>query len=82
MTSPPFLAVHDVNRKTKVASDASKYGIGGIVLQEQDDGFWKPVAYFSRALTNVESHYSPIEKEALGFTWLCERASDYIHGSP
>ena len=25
----------------------------------------------------MELHYSPIEKEALGFTWLCQRASDY-----
>ena len=31
---------------------------------------------------NVELHYSPIEKEALGFTWLCEHASDYILGKP
>ena len=64
--------------KTKVSSDTSKYSIGGIVLQEHDNGFWKPVAYFSRVLINVESHYSPIKKEALGFTWLCERASNYI----
>ena len=80
MISPPVLALYDVNRKTKVSSDASKYGIGGVVLQKQDDGFWKPIAYFSRALTNVELYYSPIEKEALGFTWLCQRASDYILG--
>ena len=80
LISLPVLALYDINRKTKVSSDASKYGIGGVVLQEQDDGFWKPIAYFSRALTNVELHYSPIEKEALGFTWLCERASDYILG--
>ena len=82
MTLPPVLALYDVIRKTKVSSDASKYGIGGVVLQEQDDGFWKPISYFSRALTNVELHYSPIEKEALGFTWLCERASNYILGKP
>ena len=30
----------------------------------------------------MELHYSPIEKKALGFTWLCERASDYILGKP
>ena len=82
MISPPVLALYDVDQKTKVSSDASKYGIGGAVLQEQDDGFWKPFVYFSRALTNVELHYSPTEKEALGFTWLCERASDYILGKP
>ena len=33
--SPPVLALYDVNRKTKVSSDASKYGIGGVVLQEE-----------------------------------------------
>ena len=30
----------------------------------------------------MELHYSPTEKEALGFTWLCECASDYILGNP
>ena len=65
-----------------MSSDASAYGLGGVVLQQQDDKLWKPVAYFSRALTNVEAHYSPIEKECLGFTWVCERASDYILGKP
>ena len=82
MISPPVLALYDVNRKSKASSDASKYGIGGVALQEQDGRFWKPVAYFSRALTNVESHYSLIAKEALGFTWLCEHTSDYILGKP
>ena len=51
-------------------------------MQQQDDESWKPVAYFSRALTNVETHYSPIEKERLGFTWVCEGASEYILGKP
>ena len=82
MISATILALYDVNWKTKVSSDASKYGIGVVVLQEQIDGFWKQVAYFSRSLTDVESHYSPIEKEAFGFTWPCERASDYIFGKP
>ena len=80
LTTPPVLAFYDVNRKTKVCSDASKYGVGGVILQEQDNGLWKPIAYFSRALTETELHYSPIEKECLAFTWLCERASDYILG--
>ena len=32
LTTPPVLAFYDVNRKTKVCSDASKYGIGGVIL--------------------------------------------------
>ena len=80
LTTPPVLAFYDVNRKTKVCSDTSKYGIGGVILQEQDNGLWKPIAYFSRALTETKLRCSPIEKEFLAFTWLCERASYYILG--
>ena len=40
------------------------------------------MAYFSRALTITEMHYSQFEKECLAFTWLCEQASDYILGKP
>ena len=59
--------LYDVNRKTIVCSDTSKYGIGGIVLQEQDNGLRKPFAYSSRALTTTESRYSPVEKKCLAF---------------
>ena len=50
------------------------------MYQLQDDNNWKPIAYFSRALTATETRYSRIEKECLAFTWLAERASDYILG--
>ena len=41
---------------------------------------WKPVAYASRSMTETETRYSQIEKEALATTWACERFSDYILG--
>ena len=78
----PVLALYGTNKKTKIASDASSYGLGGVVLQKQDDNTWKPVVYFSRALTNTEMHYSQVEKECLAFKWLCERASDFILRKP
>ena len=80
LTEAPILALYDCNRETKISADASSYGIGGVVYQLQDDNNWKPIAYFSRALTATETRYSQIEKECLAFTWLAERASDYILG--
>ena len=80
LTEAPILALYDCNRETKISADASSYGIGGVVYQLQDDKNWKPIAYFSRALTPTEARYSQIEKECLAFTWLAERASDYILG--
>ena len=51
-------------------------------MQKQNENDWKPVSYISRALTDTETRYSQIEKEALAFTWACERFSDYILGKP
>ena len=56
LISPPVLTLYDMNRKTKVSSDASKYGIGCVVLQEQDNGFWKPIAFFLQKRSQVWSH--------------------------
>ncbi len=48
--------------------------------QRQKTGELKPVAYISRAMTPTERRYAQIEKEALAFTWACERLSDYLTG--
>ena len=55
LISPHVLTLYNRNRKTKVSSDASAYGLGEIVLQQQDDELWKLVAYLLRALTYVEN---------------------------
>ena len=81
LTEAPILALYDCNRETKISADTSSYVIGGVVYQLQDDNNWEPIAYFSRALTATETRYSQIEKECLAFTWLAERASDYILGN-
>jgi hypothetical protein len=38
------------------------------------------VAFASRSLTETESRYAQIEKEALALTWACEKFSEYVLG--
>ena len=66
LTSAPVLALYDPNKETEIAADASLYGLGAVLLQQEEPDSWKPVSFMSRSMTVTESKYSQIEKEALG----------------
>ena len=80
LSSTPTLAIYDPALETIMSADASSYGLGAVLKQKHADGGWKPVAFISRALTDTETRYAQIEKEALATTWACERLQDYLIG--
>ncbi len=80
LISSPVLALFDANLETILSADASSHGLGAVLLQKQKCGDLKPVAYISRSMNPTEGRYAQIEKEALAFTWACERLSDYLIG--
>ncbi|XP_038061675.1 uncharacterized protein K02A2.6-like [Patiria miniata] len=42
LTTAPTLAYYDPTKPTMVSADASSYGIGGYILQKQEDESWRP----------------------------------------
>jgi hypothetical protein len=80
LSSPPGLALYNAKVETVVSADASSFGLGAVLLQRQEEGHLKPVAYSSRSLTDTEKRYAQIEKEALAITWSCKCFSDYLVG--
>ena len=81
ITSPYVMAHYNKNLPTKVITDASGVGLGGMLLQKQNDGQWKVVLYLSRSLTDVERRYSQTEREALGIVWAIEKLHIYVYGA-
>ena len=79
LSSAPLLHHYNPGKPTMVSSDASSYGLGGVLMQKVDD-IWKPVFYASRAMTSTEQRYAQVEKEALAMTWSCEKFSDFLIG--
>jgi hypothetical protein len=50
--------------KFKVETDTSNFGIGAILSQQQN-GFWHPIAFMSKMLTEAERNYEIYDKELL-----------------
>jgi len=63
------LAHYDPTSESKISADTSSFGLGAVLLQKTSDG-WRPVAYASRSMLEVERRYTQVEKEALAITWV------------
>ena len=65
----PVLAFADFNKPFLLETDASKSGLGAVLLQKQPDGQYLPVAYASWSLTNHEHNYHSTTQEFLALKW-------------
>ena len=60
-----MLSIYDPLLKTKVHTDASKWGIARILVQLQQDKTMRPVLYYSRQTTKQEQMYHLYELETM-----------------
>ena len=60
---------------TMLQTDASKKGLGAVILQDS-----KPVMFASRALTGVEKNYQNLERECLATIWGMEKFHYFLYG--
>ena len=79
-SSPKLRCCHYLTKQTKIITDASKAGLGAVLVQQNADKSFSPIAFASRSLTDVESRYSQTEREALGIVFGCERFKHFVYG--
>ena len=80
VTSSEVVAHFNPELDTSIIVDASKVGLGAILVQTQKDNVIKPVYYASRTLSKQERKYSQTEKEALSVIWACEKFHIFLYG--
>jgi len=64
-TKEPVLAAPDIDKKMRMEVDASDYATGGVLSMECEDGLWRPVAFLSKSLNEIERNYEIHDKEML-----------------
>lgn len=75
IASDPVLTLFDQKKKIFVQTDASKDGLGCVLIHNG-----KPIAFASRTLTKIEVKYAQIEKELLAIVFACQRFHFYLYG--
>ena len=88
------LKFFDPSKPVFIECDASKKGIGAVLLQPADDNYiryptdsdqipsnLKPVLFSSKSLTSTESNYSNIERELLGVVHSCLHFKHFVYGT-
>ena len=77
----PILAYPDPNCMFILDTDASTFGIGGVLSQKHPvDKQERVVAYFSWILTAAERHYCVTRKELLAMLKFIEHFHAYLYG--
>ncbi|BFF95728.1 uncharacterized protein DMAD_13070 [Drosophila madeirensis] len=79
LTEAPVLACPDFTSKFSLQTDASDYGLGGVLTQPSADGE-RVIAYVSRRLSRAEENYSATEKECLAIVWAIRKLRCYLEG--
>lgn len=80
LVSRPILALYDPKASLEVHTDASKLGIGAILLQNGDKGL-QPIAYYSRQTSPEEQKFHSYELETLAAVTALNRFRVYLLGT-
>ena len=59
------LAALDLDKKMRMEADASDYAIGRVLSMKCEDKLWRPVAFLSKSLNEMERNYEIHDKEML-----------------
>jgi len=78
LTNPTILSplLKDIRMKLYIA--ASKYTIGSMLAQEDENGVERAIYYLSRVLNDVETRYHPSQKLCLCWYFSCTKLKHYI----
>ena len=73
-----YLLHPDLQKEFHVFTDASKYGIGGMLAQINDDGVMQPVSYCSKVFNPTQTRWHVSEQEIYAAIYCIEKWSSLL----
>ena len=80
-TTNPILTTLNLEQPLRVESDTSDYATGAILSMKCKDNKWRPCAFYSKLLSNVERNYDVHDKEMLGIIRALEAWRHHLEGA-
>lgn len=77
-----MLAAPDFTRPFKIEVDASMYGAGAMLIQEDHEGADHLVCYFSKKVLSTNFNTTLSKKDALALLWALQHFEIYVGSSP
>ena len=74
------LKLPDYKKGFLLRTDASNVGLGAVLLQQEENGEWRPIQWASKKLTPAESRYGISEKEMLAVFWGIKKFEYELRG--
>lgn len=70
----------DMEKPFIIRTDGAQSGVGCILLQKDNEGNERPVAFASKTLNAAQRNYSAIEIECYAIVYALERFAEYLDG--
>ena len=80
LTKAPVLKQPDYTKSFSIISDASQHGIGIVLVQLDEEGFERPIAYFSRKFQDRQYNWSTYEQELYALVESLKHFRPYVEG--